>query len=217
VLNQAWASVALQSALIPLRPWFYFHDRLRPKSRVMDLVPEIRELILARVWKYWGLDFWRDFLAVGDPLLKLDWEMVKEIFWRFTTTNTEVHLDPQWLSETVRHGSASLFVVGHLHQSGSHEHHGKRVLQLGAMRDEYELDETGTRFTPRLKHLVEIRLREDGVRGVISHELLGPPRLDGSIPHSLWDVLDEVEAALDGLGDRAAAAQAREREERGDE
>jgi UDP-2,3-diacylglucosamine pyrophosphatase LpxH len=214
VLNLAWASVALLHALIPLRPWFYFHDRLRPKSRVMDLVPEIRELLLARVWRYWGLDFWRDFLAVGDPLLKLDWEMVKEIVWRFTTTNTEVHLDPVWLSKTVEQESARLFVVGHLHQMGSYEHQGKRILKLGALRDEYELDETGTRFEPRLKQLLEIRLRDDQVQGVVSHELLGPPRDDGSIPRTVWDVLDEVEAAMDTMGDQREATRAREREER---
>ncbi len=201
MLNLPWASVALLDTLIPMRPWFYFHDRLHPKSLVMELVPEIRELILTRVRKYWGLDFWRDFLVEGDPMLELDWGMVKEVFWRFTTTNTEVHLDPEWLARTVEQEHAELFVVGHLHRVGSHEHRGKRILQLGAMRDEYDLDESGTRFVPRLKQILEVRLRNDRVTGLVSHEILGPPREDGSVPRTVWDVLDEVEAALGTMGD----------------
>lgn len=213
MLNLPWASVALLDALIPLRPWFYFHDRLRPKSLVMELVPEVRELLLARVWKYWTLDFWRDFLSVGDPLLRLDWDMVKEVFWRFTTTNTEVHLDPAWLAQTVRNEDAELFVLGHLHHAASHERHGKRIVQLGAMRDEYDLDESGTRFEPRLKQILEIRLGGGRVRGLVSHEILGPPRTDGSIPRTLWDVLDEVEEAMGKIGHQVAAEAAHEMEE----
>jgi len=210
MLGLSWGSVALLDALIPMRPLFYFHDRLRPKSRVMELVPEIRELILARVWTYWSRDFWRDFLAVRDPLLRLDWGMVKEVFWRFTTTNTEVHLDPEWLEQTVELDDAELFVQGHVHQPTSHEHRGKRILQLGAMRDEYETDDGGTRFEPRLKQILEIRLRGEKVRGIVSHEVLGPPRSDGSVPRTLWDVLDRVEVELEGLGEAAVAAAERE-------
>ncbi len=213
MLGLSWGSVALLDALIPMRPLFYFHDRCRPKSRVMELVPEVRELILARVWTYWTRDFWRDFLAVRDPVLRLDWGLVKEVFWRFTTTNTEVHLDPEWLEEVVERDPAELFVQGHVHQPVSHEHRGKRILQLGAMRDEYDLGEDGTSFQPRLKQILEIRLRDDGVRGLVSHEILGPPRQDGSVPRTIWDVLDRVERELEGLGDPAAMAADREKEE----
>lgn len=212
MLGLPWGSVALLNALIPMRSWFYFHDRLRPKSRVMELVPAIRELILARVWTYWSRDFWRDLVGTRDPLLRLDATMVKEVLWRFATTNTEVHLDPTWLEHTVAQDDAQLFVLGHLHQLASHEHHGKRILQLGPMRDEYDLDESGTRFTPRLKQILELRLGSDRVAGVVSHELVGPPRTDGSIPRTVWDVLDEVEAATAGMGDDAVAAARRERE-----
>jgi len=213
MLGLSWGSVALLDALIPMRPLFYFHDRVRPKSQVMALVPEVRELILARVWHYWTRDFWRDFLAVRDPVLRLDWGMVKEVFWRFTTTNTEVHLDPEWLEQTVEQDDAELFVLGHVHQPTSHEHKGKRILQLGALRDEYEVDDAGTHFEPRLKQILEIRLGAQRVRGIVSHELLGPPRQDGSVPRTLWDVLDRVEAELEGLGDHAALVAQREKEE----
>ena len=215
MLGLSWGSVALLDALIPMRPLFYFHDRVRPKSRVMELVPEIRELILSRVRTYWTRDFWRDFLAVRDPVLRLDWALVKEVFWRFTTTNTEVHLDPEWLEQVVEQDPARLFVQGHVHHPTSHEHRGKRILQLGAMRDEYETDDAGTHFEPRLKQILEIRLGGDRVRGLVSHEILGPPRTDGSIPRTLWDVLDRVEDALGEEGERAAAAAEREREEEG--
>jgi hypothetical protein len=49
------------------------------------------------------------------------------------------------------------------------------------------------------------------VRGLVSHELLGPERQDRSIPRTVWDVLDDVEAALSSLGDLEEAT--REREE----
>ena len=202
MLNLPWASVALLDTLIPLRPWFYFHDRLRPKSRVMDLVPEIRELIMTRVWKYWTRDFWRDFLAEGDPLLRMDLDMAKEVLWRFATTNTEIHLDSEWLEQTVEQDDARLFVQGHVHRAVSHEHAGKRILQLGAMRDEYELDETGTRFERRLKQILEVRLGGERIRALVSHEVVGPLRSDGAVPRTVWDVLDLMEAATgDGDGD----------------
>lgn len=206
MLGLSWGSVALLDALIPMRPLFYFHDRLRPKSRVMELVPDIRELILARVWTYWSRDFWRELVSTRDPLLRLDAAMVKEVLWRFATTNTEVHLDPEWLERVVEQDQAELFVLGHVHQPTSHEHRGKRILQLGAMRDEYDLREDGMRFEPRLKQILEIRLKGDRVRGIVSHEVLGPLRDDGSVPRTIWDVLDEVEKAKVGLDDRAVAA-----------
>ncbi len=213
LLNISWASIALLSTVMPLKRWLCFHERLRPRERVMSLVPELKELLLARVWKYWTLDFWREFLAVGDPLLKLDWKMVQEVFWRFTTQDTEVKLDPAWLRETVEQTDAELFVVGHLHQLASYEHGDKRILHTGCMRDEFWVDEAGTGFRPALKNYLEVHLRQGRVAGLISHELLGPPRND--IPSSVWDALDDIEAAMDELGDQASARAQRAKLEKG--
>ena len=199
LLNVSWATVALLDVIIPLRPLLHFHDRLVPKTRVMELVPEIRDLIIRLSWRYWTRDFWRDYLRSKDPVLKLNWSMFKEIVKRFTTTSPDVQLETGWLSRSVEKRPQSCFILGHLHRMASYYHHGKRVLQVGALRDEYLLAHDGKQFFPILKPYYELYVKDDRVVGVVTRELLGPPRPEGEVPASIFDVVPLVKQKLEEL------------------
>jgi len=211
LLHLSWASVALLDAIIPLHAWLHTFDRLRPRARVMSLVPEARELLMAQVWKYWTKDFWRDFLALGDPLVKLEWKMMKEIVWRMTTTNTEVQLDPRWVDAVVSRLPSELFVTGHLHDTASSWHSGRRFLQLGCFRDEYWVSRDGERLYPVLKPWAEIHLADDRVVGLVTRETLGPDRPPDMLPASLNQAALQARQLLQQLGDRTLEEARRKR------
>lgn len=213
LLNVAWASIALLDAVIPLRSRFAFYERLVPRNRVMELVPELKELVMARLWKYWSRDFWRDFVATKDPLLKLNWTMVKEVFRRFTTASPEVAFQPDWLEKKVRDHPAELVVVGHLHQVSSRYHGSTRLLQSGCFRDEYLLSEDGESFTPRLKPYYEIHIHRDRISGLLAREIPGPARPAEEIPPSVFPARELAAEVLAEMGDRSKEEARRKRTE----
>ena len=137
LLNISWATIALLDVILPLHPILYFHDRLKPRHLVFELIPEIKELLTATAWRYWTRDFWREFIASKDPLLKLNWTLVKEVVKRFTLGNPNVSIDRKWLCDKVEQESLDLFLTGHVHEGTSHYHGSKRIIQAGSLRDEY--------------------------------------------------------------------------------
>ena len=210
LLNVSWATVALLDVIIPLRPILHFHDRLVPKTRVMELVPEIRDLIIRLSWRYWTRDFWHDYLRSRDPVLKLNWAMFKEIVKRLTTTSPDVQLQTGWLDKSVEQKPQCCFILGHLHRMATYYHQNKRVLQVGAMRDEYLLDPDGKTFSPILKPYYELYVKDERVVGVVTRELQGPPRPAGDVPESIYDVVPRVKQKLEELeeppGEKEATA-----------
>lgn len=203
LLNLSWATIALFDIAIPLLPLFHFHDRLRPRNLVMEMIPEIRELLVAKAWQYWTKDFWREFMSMKDPVLKFNWSMVKEIVKRFTTSNPEVSIDKRWLKNTLEKEACEVFVTGHLHQVGTFYHGSKRLLQAGCFRDEYFIMDEGTRFQPVLKPFYEIYVRNNHVTGIVSQEIQGPSRPPQSFPDSIYDIVPKVKEQLEELGDRS--------------
>ena len=214
LLNISWATIALLDVLVPLHPLLHFHDRLRPRSLLMGLVPEIRELLVAKAWRYWTRDFWREFISLKDPVLKLDWTMIKEIVKQFTAGAQDVSLDQTWLSTVVQETPCDLFVTGHLHRAGSFYSGTKRIIQMGCFRDEYFIKETGRRFQPILKPICEVYLKEDVVVRIMTQEVRGPDRPGNSFPDSIYDVLPRVRELLDNMGDRTREKARQRQQER---
>ena len=201
LLNLPWATVMLLDVVMPLHELLYFHDRVVPSNRVTELVPEIRELLMALAWKYWTRDFWREFIGFKDPLLKFNWTMAKEIVKRFTTGDPDVQLNRDWLKQSVEATPQTLFVTGHLHKPGNFFHQGKRVIQSGCFRDEYSVSDDGKTFSPQLKNYLEIFLDGEDIAALNARELKGPARDPADIPDSVFDVVPEVQARLQQLGD----------------
>ena len=203
ILNLSWATIALLDVILPLQPTLYFYDRLRPRSDVMERLPEVKELLTTLAWRYWTKDFWRDFISLKDPLIRINWSMIKEIVKRMTTSNPSVSIDMRWLSNVVEKSPCELFVTGHLHKMSGYHHKNKRIVQSGCFRDEYFILDEGRGFQPALKNFHEIYLKEDRVSGIMCKEIRGPDRPPEAFPDSIYDVVPRVKALLDNLGDRS--------------
>ncbi len=216
LLNISWASVALLDIAIPFQPLLYFHDRLKPRSILIELIPEIRELLTGQAWKYWTRDFWRDFIMQKDPLLRLNWTMVKEVVRRFTTGDTDVSFSKTWLAEVVEKNPQHLFVTGHLHWSGNDLHREKRVLQLGCFRDEFLIVDGGAALRPALKPYVEIYLKNDRVVQIVTLEIEGPPLPPAAFPPSITDVVPRLRELIEEIGDQDRDEAARKKQEAAD-
>jgi len=217
LLNLSWAAIGLLQVVIPMHPQLAFYERLLPKDELMRLIPELTELFNAVAWRYWTREFWRAYLIQKDPVLDFSWGILKEVVRRFLFTNSEVEIDKLRLSNTVTNGSAQLFVTGHLHQIAHHWIGEKRIIQNGAMRDEYRILSGGASFTPILKTWIEIQLDQDErIVEVTTRERRGPARPAEEIPDTIFDLAPRVRKMLAGLGDRAedqAAQKAQERQE----
>lgn len=217
LLNLSWAAIGLLQIVIPMQPELAFYERLQPRDELMRLVPELTELFNALAWHYWTREFWRTYLLKKDPLLDFSWSILKQVIRRFLFTNSEVVIDKLRLSSTAASGTAQIFVMGHLHQLAHYWIGEKRIIQNGAMRDEYRILAGGSSYTPILKTWIEIELDQDErVVAVDTHERRGPVRPAEELPDSIFDLAPRVRKKLADLGDRAgfqAAQQAQEREE----
>ena len=213
-LNLSWATIALLDVIIPYQEIFHFHDLLRPRNLLMEMIPQSREVLIALAWKYWTKDFWHDFIKLKDPMLKMNWSMVTEIFKDFVSGNAEAVFNKKWLNEKVEKTSHDIYVTGHLHQASTFHHGVKRVLQAGAFRDEYFIMDEGRSFQPAFKPYYEIYLNEGRVVRIVTREILGPPRPPEWFPESIYDVVPKIEKVLDQLGDRAKDMEKQKRQER---
>jgi hypothetical protein len=211
LLNISWASIALLDLVIPLQPLLYFHDRLKPKARVMELIPEIKELLTGQAWRYWTRDFWWDFIRQKDPLLKINWSMIREMVRRITTGQVDVAFNKSWLTNTVEQRPQELFVTGHLHRPGGELIGHKRVMQLGCFRDEYYLLDEGRSFEPILKPYCEIYLKGERIVQLVVREIAGPPPVGA--PASIFDVVPKLREMLDAMGDRSGDEAERRKQE----
>lgn len=214
VLNISWGAAALLDTVIPLGHLLAFHDRVKPRSYLLSLAPEIQDLLVERFWTYWGRDFWKGYFRTDDPMKKVTWKMLKEVAWRFTSKNPEVEISGELRQRMAASDEFLLYVIGHKHESQWLSFGDRKILQSGCMRNEYMLSDAGRALRPIPKCYVEVFLR-DGVP-VVSHfvEFEGVPAPEGYVPRSIFDVIPEVKALLSGAN--AAAKRERERHEAGE-
>lgn len=213
LLNLSWASIGLLSIVVPLHPLLYFYDRLVPKKLLMELVPELKDLFYGLAWQYWTKDFWRGYLVRKDPLLKFRWTMLKEVIRHLVQTNPNVDFDQEWLENTVAMKPYELFVLGHQHHLLYSRHGTRRIVQTGAMRDEYAIGKGGTEFDPMPKCFLEIHLKDSHVAGVVTREVLGPTGPPEHFPDTIFDFVPMLREQLAALGDQSGDEAARKRQE----
>ena len=196
ILNLAWGSVAVLQAVLPLQPWLYFHDRMKPKTWLLDLVPELRELLLARMWHYWTHDYWAGLFDRRDPTRALSWAAVKEVLRRFSSKDPDVRMQTD-LDALIREPDGPRVVaVGHLHEARLDSFGDRKLLQAGCLRDEYMIADGGRTLRPIPKSYLEIYQRgEDTIRS-IPIEVDGPGRPAEEIPESVFEVRDQIIALL---------------------
>ena len=158
---------------------------------------------MAKAWRYWTKDFWRDFIALKDPLVKFNGSMIKEIVRRLVNNSPDVSIDRDYVKKTIDKSPCEIFVRGHLHRAINSHHGSKRALQMGCFRDEYFIIDGGRSFRPILKPCLEVYLKKNQISGIVSRELKGPDRPPESFPSSIFDVVPEVRRLLKELEDRS--------------
>jgi hypothetical protein len=195
ILNISWGAAALLDTVIPLTELLCFHDRLKPKELLFKLIPEIRDLLTARFWSYWGRDFWKGYFRGPDPTQQLTWTMLKEVVWRFASKNPDVMPIDELTARLSTSDEFLLYVLGHKHQSTWTSYGDRKVLQAGCMRNEYMLLPDGA-VRSIAKCYVEAYLR-DGVPIVSDFvEVESPPAPAGYVPASIYDAVPAVRALL---------------------
>jgi UDP-2,3-diacylglucosamine pyrophosphatase LpxH len=201
ILHISWGAVALLKTVIPLKELLGFHDRLKPKQLMLDLLPELHGLLMSRFWSYWSHDFWKGYVTSSDPTQEITWAMLKEVIWRFSIQSPEVLMSDGLVARMRSSSDFQLYVVGHQHESQWLSFGDRKILQSGCLRNEYMVDAKGETFRPIPKSYVEAWMRE-GVPVVSALvEFEGPPAPAGYLPRSIFDVLAGVRALQAPEGD----------------
>ncbi len=212
MLHISWGAAALLDTVIPLKGLLGFLDRVKPRSQLLDLMPEVRDLLMDRFWSYWLRDFWRGYFGAGDPTRQLTWSMLKEVAWRATSRNADVERSESLRQRLAASDEFRLYVLGHHHEALWIGFGDRKLLQSGCMRNEYMIADGGEVLRPIPKCYVEALLR--GGQPVVSRfvELEAPPAPEGYVPASIFDVLPGVRAL--GLAGTRADQLAQEQRER---
>lgn len=196
ILNLPWAAVALLESMLPLHPDLCFLERVKPRNELFALIPEARELLLKKARRYYGFEFWRDYLHGADPLKRLSWPMIKEVIYRFTSEDSEVSTGEYYHRALRSSDHQRLYVVGHRHEAEWCTYDDRKLLQTGCLRSEYILRDGGARCVPLPKIYAEVFMRDDTV--IRSHlvELAPPPDPPGYVPQSIFDLRPIVSKLL---------------------
>jgi UDP-2,3-diacylglucosamine pyrophosphatase LpxH len=196
ILNLGWASVALLDVAIPHQPLLHHLDRLKPKNLVLELLPEVRQLMTGLAWTYWTREYWRDFFGSKNPIKRVSWTMFKEVVWRFVSRDVDVAMEDSFAKQLRERDDLDLIVVGHQHEPGWWSFGDRKALRTGALRDEFMLSDGGNVQTPINKTWAEAFLAGDHV--VRSHlvEEVSPMRPPGTMTTSIFDLVPGVLARL---------------------
>lgn len=192
ILNISWASVALLDVIMPLQPMLYHQDRLKPKKRVLDLYPEIKELLMGSMWQYYSRDFFKNYLFSDDPVKKISWTMLKEIAWRFTNTQVDVTVSSNLLKTVLADNNHEMFVLGHLHETYVKSIENKRIVQMGCFRDEYLIQDSEKPHIPLLKNYIEVNVKGKYVVSFNLKEVMGPARSGKTAPEPIEQIIQWV-------------------------
>lgn len=201
LLRMSWGAVALLATVLPLKDVLGHLDRLKPRERVFEVLPEAREVLLKLMWHYWTRQFPRDW-AGGDPLQSVNWTLFREVLYRFGTSNMNVHSSAEQALELVRDPDGPrLVLLGHTHDPEWRTYGDRKVLVTGAIRDEFLLEPDGGMGPLLPKTFAEVWMRE-GV--TLRSELLevdGPPPAPGRVPESLDGLRSTLQMMLDSDGE----------------
>ncbi|MCK6544740.1 hypothetical protein L6R52_02650 [Myxococcota bacterium] len=215
ILNLPWGAVGLLEIAMGYHATLHHLDRLRPRHRIFEALPEAKTLLLEASREYWLGRFWRGLVVDRDPLKRVSWPMLRDVVHRFWTHDTELkysgyHHDA--LAADPRH---RVLVVGHRHEADVHRFDGKLLLQTGCLRNEYHLALGDDRETPVPKSWAELRMHGERVVDARLVDVETPPAPKGHVPGSILELrpvvlrhLEELRARVERRtepGDRAAA------------
>lgn len=217
ILNLSWAAVAITEVALPLQPILYHHDRLKPKERVLELLPEVKDLLVSEFWGYWTRRYFRDLVS-GDPLKTLSWTMLKELARRLASNDVEVGTTDEVQRRMTTSDQYDAYLIGHQHEPAIWSHGHRKVIRTGCIRDEFMILDGGHVQMPLNKTWAEIYLSGDDVVRSQLIEEVAPERPSGTMPDSIFDVLPAVRSRLAAIaaadGPQTSAQDAQEERER---
>ena len=190
LLALPWGSVALLATAIPMHGQLSHLDRVMPRQRVFEILPEARELLLMLMWQYWTRDFVRD-LWDGDPLKSVSWTLFHEIVYRYRTEDANVTASLDAYEDLLRErGGPRLVVLGHRHSPGWITRYDRKLLVTGCLRDEFTIDRAGRTVALLPKVYAEIEMAGERVLRSQLIETRGP------LPQHVPELLDEYRPRL---------------------
>lgn len=208
ILNLPWGSVALMDVAMPMQPLLCFHDRLKPREKLFEALPELYEVFVARFWRYWTRDYLRGWLSRSDPVKRVSWKMFRELAWRFGSKDIRTHVDDTYERLVHTPGGPRVACIGHLHDAAWIGWGDRKLLKGSALRNEFLFAPDGRVTTLLPKVWIEVQLAGD--RCVHSHlvEIHGPPPPAGYVPDSIFDVRPELQEMLGTSEEREEVAAA---------
>jgi len=196
VLALPWGAVAVIDVTLPLEPVFYPFDRMRPRGRVLELLPEAKDLLLSTFWRYWTREYLPRAWRRSDPLTRLSWPMLKEIAYRFGTASTGVSSGAHWQQALKDNDDVRLVVLGHEHRTEWWTWSDRKLLRDGCIRDEYHLGRDGVIGRRLPKVWAEARLRDGHVVESALVEREAPQDRREAMPERVQDLLPAMRELL---------------------
>lgn len=193
ILKLPWATVTLLNAILPCREDLYMLDRIKPRSFLFQKIPELKEYVLGRLWRYWT----KDYIRSNDPLKKVSWTMVKETVKRsFYAFQPDVEIDRSLDALRKQNPHLRTFVFGHLHESSARSFGNRKIVQSGCFRDEFMLTEHDMTYHPIPKSYIEVDFVENKVSTVHLMEIMNPLITNADYPQPLEHYADLIESSL---------------------
>ncbi|MEZ4239938.1 MAG: hypothetical protein R3F59_28065 [Myxococcota bacterium] len=196
LLDLPWGAVAILDVMLPMQQQLYALDRVKPRPRVMELIPEVKDLLGSAFWRYYTREYLVDLFNRSDPTRKASWSMLKEVLYRFTTFDPDTSVSAHYQRLVRDQERYRVVVIGHHHSPSWWSWADRKVLQAGCLRDEYVMDRQGTITGLLPKVYVEVFLAKG--RAVRSElvEIDGPPPLPTHMPRSILELRDRVAPLL---------------------
>lgn len=204
VLKLPWATVTLLNAILPCREELYMLDRIKPRSFLFQTMPELKEYVLGRLWRYWT----KDYIRSNDPLKKVSWAMVKETLKRsFYAFQPDVEIDRSLDALRKQNPHLRTFVFGHLHEASARSYGNRKIVQAGCFRDEFMLTEHDMSYHPIPKSYIEVDFVDNQVSTVHLMEVVNPHIDLSEYPQSLDYYAQLIESRLGSAETRLQAQQ----------
>ncbi len=192
VLDLSWGAIALLDVAMPLQHVLHHHDRIKPRAEIFRLLPELRSYLLGAFRQYFLQDFLGGWLSGTDPVKRVTWEMLRELYHRLTSGDTTITVADHFVEQIHASDQYRLIVFGHEHEAGLWTYGDRRVLRTGAFRNEYMLADDGKAQIPLPKIWAEVVLSDNAVRTSRLVEVDGPAAPEGYVPDSVFDVLERL-------------------------
>lgn len=196
ILLLPWGSCAILDVVMPMKYLFYHHDRLRPKGRVLERIPQLEEILLGAFKRYWMRQYlWDALTQYDDPTRNISWDMIKEIVFRLVSANADVAMEDEHIVGMLsREPELQAVCFGHLHVPAWRMIEKQHIVRTGCMRDEYLVDPYDDRLHHLPKSWAELVLIDGNVAEARHFHIQGPARAPGTYPEDPFVLTPEMEA-----------------------